>query len=151
MVTWREVRPDGRVVGELEASVFAAALIIDRDGILAEQARAVVRREVPGRAGAEAEAVAVRLPGASGYRAEAVRVAPLPYVFVFAIAPNDLGIDGGVLITVRSARPDWAAADHMLRSLRLLKRNGTVDGGAAAEPDDVGSGELMLPVVASHG
>src|SRR5262245_22226349 len=42
----REVRPgnggEGKPVGELEASVFAAALIIDRDGILSEKASEVI-------------------------------------------------------------------------------------------------------------
>src|ERR1700760_839327 len=47
----REVRGDGRVLGELEMTVFAAALVIDRDGILAETAREALRRELGGRRG----------------------------------------------------------------------------------------------------
>lgn len=135
-----EVRQGGRIVGELEVSVFAAALVIDRDGILAEKAREVIACEVPIRGGATA--VAVRLPGASGFRADAVHGTRLPYVYVFAVAPHDLGVDGGVLITIRSASPDWPAADHMLRSLRILTRHGTAP--LSDEPDS----ELMLPVVA---
>jgi hypothetical protein len=130
----------GRTLGELEVSVFAAALLIDRDGILAEKACEALGREAMVRGGATA--VAVMLPGASGFRADAVQNTPLPYRFVFAIAPPDLGIDGGILITIRCASPDWPAADHMLRTLRVLTRNGRVDTNA-----DVEIGPL-LPVVA---
>jgi hypothetical protein len=136
----REVRQDGRIMGELEASVFAAALIIDRDGILQEKALEVIGTEVPVRRGASA--VAVRLPGATGFRADAIQTTQLPYVYVFAIAAPDLGVDGGVLITIRSASPDWPAADHMLRSLRILTRHGTAP--VTGELD----GEPILPVVA---
>jgi len=135
----REVRQDGRIVGELEASVFAAALIIDRDGILEEKAREVIGGEAPVRGGATA--VAVRLPGATGFRADAIRSTQLPYVYVFAVAAPDLGVDGGVLITIRSASPDWPAADHMLRSLRILTRHGT------APVTDELDAEPLLPVV----
>jgi hypothetical protein len=141
VVQWRELRQDGRVLGELEVSVFAAALVIDRDGILAEKACEVLGREVPTRRGPTA--VAVRLPGATGFRADAVHPRPgLPYVYVFALAPHDLGVDGGVLITIRSASPDWPAADHLLRSLRILTRHGT------APLNDEPDADPMLPVVA---
>jgi hypothetical protein len=139
-VLCRETRQDGRVVGELEISVFAAALVIDRDGILEEKACAGIATLTEGRG--DAAAVAVRLPGAAGFRAEAVHGTELPYLHAFAVAPSDLGVDGGLLITVRSAAPDWAAADHMLRSLRLLTRSGmsTVSDDADEAP--------LLPVVA---
>lgn len=136
----REVLQGGRTMGELEISVFAAALIIDRDGILAEKAREVLGREVTVRGGPTA--VAVRLPGASGFRADAVQNTALPYRSVFAIAPQDLGVDGGVLVTIRCASPDWPAADHMLRSLRILTRNGMVAANDGVEDAPV------LPVVA---
>jgi hypothetical protein len=135
----REVLQGGRTLGELEVSVFAAALVIDRDGILSEKACEVLGREAMVRGGPTA--VAVTLPGASGFRAEAVQNTPLPYRYVFAIAPPDLGVDGGILITIRCASPDWPAADHMLRSLRILTRNGRV-----ATNDDIGDAPL-LPVV----
>lgn len=68
------------------------------------------------------------LPGATGYRADVelrgVGRPPLPYLHVFAFAPPD-GIDGGVLVTVRSATPDWPAAGAILNSLRILSRHGT--------------------------
>ncbi|HEU4734819.1 MAG TPA: hypothetical protein VFT22_43305 [Kofleriaceae bacterium] len=140
IVACREVRQDGKIVGELEVSVFAAALIIDRDGILEEKACEVIRRERGGRGGVSA--AQVRLPGASGYRSEAVLSAPLPYVYAFAVTAYDLGLDGGLLITVRSASPDWPAGDHMLRTLRILTRHGI------AEASDELEGEPILPVVA---
>ncbi|HEY5925167.1 MAG TPA: hypothetical protein VIV11_25970 [Kofleriaceae bacterium] len=123
-------RRDGRTIGELEVSVFHAALVIDRDGILEEKASAAIEsaREPGARV---LPAVPVELPGASGYRAdlEVVRPMgtarpPLPYVYVFAMAPNDLALDGGLLVTVRSATPDWPAAECILRSLRILSRGG---------------------------
>jgi hypothetical protein len=135
----REVLRDGRVRGELEISLFAAALVIDREGILAEQACELLAREATVRGGPTA--VAVALPGASGYRADAVISATLPYRYAFAIAPGDLGVDGGVAIVVRCASPDWLAADHMLRSLRILPRTGRI-----ATQADVDEGPL-LPVV----
>ena len=136
----REVLRDGRTRGELEISLFTAALVIDREGILAEKACEVLAREAAVRGGPTA--VAVALPGASGYRADAVVNATLPYRYAFAIAPPDLGVDGGVAIVVRCASPDWPAADHMLRSLRILTRTGRI-----ATQDDVDDGPL-LPVVA---
>jgi len=109
-----EERHDGRIVGELTVEVFAAALIIDRDGIL--ETKASDATGTP--------AVAVVLPGATGYRAEAVVSGPLPYHYVFAIASGDLAIDGGLLITIRCTHPDWPAAEVALRSLRILTRDG---------------------------
>lgn len=130
-VAYCERREDGRPIGELEIGVFSAALIIDRDGVL----RAKASEESGGM-----PATPVKLPGASGYRAEAVGPAPLPYLYVFAMAPKDLGVSSGVLVTVRSARPDWPAAEALLRSLRILTRNGVV-----AANDD--SGAFSLPLV----
>jgi hypothetical protein len=134
----REVLQGGRMLGELEVSVFAAALIIDRDGILAEKAREVLGREATLRG--DPTAVAVRLPGAAGFRADAVQNTALPYRHVFAIAPDEV-VDGGVLITIRCASPDWPAADRMLRSLRVLTRSGRV--ATHAEFDE----GPLLPVV----
>src|SRR5688500_2383796 len=106
-----ETRDDGRPIGELEVTVFKAALVIDRDGILEAKAS--------DQAGG-AHAVPVVLPGASGYFAETRGDAQLPYRYVFAIAPHDLAVDGGVLVTVRCARRDWPAAERMLQSLRII-------------------------------
>ena len=49
--------------------------------------------------------------------------------------------DGGVLVTVRSAMPDWPAAEAILRSLRILTRHGT------APANDDGELLTLLPVV----
>jgi hypothetical protein len=135
----REVLQGGRTRGELEISLFAAALVIDRDGILSEKACELLAGEATVRGGPMA--VAVALPGASGYRADAVINASLPYRFAFAIAPPDLGVDGGIAIVIRCASPDWSAADHMLRSLRILTRTGRI--ATQVEVDD----GPLLPVV----
>lgn len=135
----REVLQGGRTLGELEVSVFAAALVIDRDGILAEKACEVLGHEVTVRGGPSA--VPVALPGGSGFRAEAVQNSALPYRYVFAVAPSDLGVDGGVLVTVRCASPEWPAADRMLRSLRILTRSGQV--AISQDADDA----PLLPVI----
>jgi len=119
-------RRGGQTIGELEIEVFHAALVIDRDGILEEKVRERIEAAIE--AGARVlEAVPVELAGASGYRADAEYLRntarpALPYVYVFAIAPDDLGVDAGVLVTVRSASPEWPAADEILQSLRLLCR-----------------------------
>ena len=124
-------REDGRPIGELEIDTFPAALIIDRDGVLSAKASE--------QAGGM-PAIPVKLPGASGYRAEAVGAAPLPYLYVFAMAPRD-GVQSGLLVTVRSARPDWPAAEALLQSLRILTRNGR------APANDTGETALALPLV----
>jgi hypothetical protein len=136
----REVLQGGRTLGELEVSVFGAALVIDRDGILAEKACEVLGREATVRGGPNA--VAVTLPGGAGFRADAVTNTALPYRFVFALAPPDLGVDGGILIVIRCASPDWPAADHMLRSLRILGRTGRI---ATQQVEDDAP---VLPVIA---
>lgn len=127
-----QTRDDGRRVGELEVTVFSAALVIDRDGILEAKASDNT---------GGAHAVPVMLPGASGYFAETRGDEALPYRYVFAIAPHDLAVDGGVLVTVRSARPDWPAADRMLQSLRIITRHGT------APANDVALDAPILPFV----
>jgi hypothetical protein len=130
---------NGKVVGELAVEVFRAALVIDRDGILEEKAHVAADAE----RGRVTPPVPVSLPGASGFRAEVVRgsAAPLPYVYLFAIAPHDLGVDGGVLVTVRCAGPEWPAANAILGSLRVLGRRGTTAN------DDADAEPLALPIV----
>lgn len=136
-------RRDGRTVGELEVAMFSAALIIDRDGILEEKAREVAAHSA--QAAQVAGTVAVSLPGASGYRAdvEPTGNVSLPYVYVFAMAPHDLGIDGGIVVTVRSAKPEWPAAEAILGSLRLLTRHGP----AQAANDEAEAHGPLLPVI----
>jgi hypothetical protein len=123
---------DGRTVGELEVAPFSAALILDRDGILEEKVRDA----------AGATAVPIELPNASGFRAATVASsAALPYLYVFAFAP--LGVDGGVMVIVRSEKPAWAAADSILGSLRLLTRGGVAN--------DIGDTKLPLVTASSTG
>ena len=126
----------GKTIGELEIAPFPAALIIDRDGVLEMKVR-----EVAGETGRVRSANPIALPGATGYRAEVVldRGAALPYVYVFAMAPEEGGLEGGVLVIVRSASPEWPAADAMLQSIRIVTRRGVVH----ANDGDV----LALPVV----
>ena len=107
VVTCRERRADGQTIGELEVSVFHAALVIDRDGILEEK----VQSALDGAAEPGARilpTIPVSFPGASGYRADLEIVRPmgaarppLPFVYVFAMAPSDLALDGGIVVTVR--------------------------------------------------
>ena len=116
----------GSLIGEIEISPFKAALVIDRDGILEEKVRHAIVDEVA--AGAHVlEPMPVELAGASGWRVDAEHRRgadrpALPYVFVFALAPDDLGIDAGVIVTVRSASPHWPAADQIVQSLKIFKR-----------------------------
>jgi len=77
VLTCREVRQDGRIVGELEASLFVAALIIDRDGILAEKAEEAIAAECGARGGPAAGAAAHRR-WRSSFRAPAA-IAPMPW------------------------------------------------------------------------
>ena len=146
VVTCRERRADGETIGELEVSVFHAALVIDRDGILEEKVQSAIdSAKEPG--ARVLPAIPFSLPGASGYRAdlEVVRPMgtarpPLPYVYVFAMAPNDLALDGGLVVTVRCASPEWPAADAILQSLRILSRRGAVVANDGDAPP-------MLPMI----
>ena len=116
--------------GEVEIEVFQAALVIDRDGILEEKIRTAVDAVVAAERGARVlETIPVELAGASGYRSDVELLRPpgtprpeRPYVLVFALAPNDLGVDGGVVVRVRCATPDWPATDSILASLKILTR-----------------------------
>ena len=111
---------DGKPIGKLVVEVFKAALVIDRDGILMEK----VMRECSIQPGRATLPISVTLPGASGFRAsvELARGNELPFMYVFAIAPHDLGVDGGVLVTVRSASRDWPSANKILGSLKVFGR-----------------------------
>jgi hypothetical protein len=116
--------------GEIDIEVFQAALVIDRDGILEEKIRTAVDAVVAAEPGARVlETIPVELAGASGYRCDVELMRPpgtprpeRPYVLVFALAPSDLGVDGGVLVSVRCATAEWPVTDHILASLRILTR-----------------------------
>src|SRR5512142_71638 len=65
-----------QTVGELEVSVFHAALVIDRDGILEEKMqRAVEAASEPG--AHVSPLLPVSVPGASGYRVDIEVVRPM--------------------------------------------------------------------------
>ena len=116
----------GALIGEIEISVFRAALVIDRDGILEEKVRHAIIDEVAG--GAQVlEPMPVEIGAASGWRVDAeyrrgTERPKLPYVYVFALASDDLGVDAGVLVTVRSASPEWPVADQIVQSLKIFTR-----------------------------
>ena len=137
---------EGKTIGELEVSVFHAALVIDRDGILEEKAQSAIESAaVPG--ARVLSPMPVSLPGVSGFRADLELVRPmgtakppLPYVYVFAMAPHDLALDGGLIVTVRCASPEWPAAEAILRSLKILSRRGVT----ANDTDD---NRPMLPMI----
>jgi hypothetical protein len=149
VVRVREER-DGKTIGELEVSVFHAALVIDRDGILEEKvASEIENAREPGTR--VLPAMPVSLPGASGYRADLEVVRPmgtprpeLPYTYVFAMAPNDLALDGGLVVIVRCASPEWPAAESILRSLKILSRSGK------PAANDGGDARAMLPLIGSR-
>src|SRR5262245_31472511 len=62
-------RRDGQTIGELEVSVFQAALVIDRDGILEEKVQSAIERAREPSARVW-PVMPVSLPGASGFRAD---------------------------------------------------------------------------------
>jgi hypothetical protein len=128
---------DGTQAGELEVVMFEAALLIDRDGILQDKLDDAARSlgEPQLRIGAPS---AVELPGCGGYRADAEIARrmgaprpPLPYIQLFALAAHDLRLNGGLVVTVRSASPHWPVADAVLGSLRMLDRAGKVAKGTS--------------------
>lgn len=144
-----EERRGAAVIGEIELGVFAAGLIVDRDGVLEGLVVAAAERAIAAaRAGRIAEVRAIELEGASGFRADvellrASRDAPrvaCPHVAAIALAPADLAVCGGVLLTTRSADPDWAAAEEMLASLRIV----TARGGAPANDE---AARAHLPIL----
>ena len=73
----------------------------------------------------------ITLGGISGYRAEAyVRAKDrpaLPYIHVVVLAPDDLRVNGGLVITARSQRLEWAAGDSIIASLKVLGRRGAAN------------------------
>jgi hypothetical protein len=124
-----ERRPDGAPIGELEVTTFKQALIIDRDGVLEDKARTLAEAAAP--AALVDSCTPIALPGISGYRAEAfvrsIQRPALPYIHVLVLAPDDLHINGGLVITARSQRLEWAAGDAIIASLKVLGRRGAAN------------------------
>lgn len=121
---------DGKTIGELEISLFAAALLIDREGSLADKACTVAEGTVPG--ARVPGAVAVSFPEVSGYRADVEPTRAHGYIYVFTFAPADHVIQGGALVVVRTSLAEWPAADAIIASLRLVTKRGITSGDASA-------------------
>jgi hypothetical protein len=130
-------------LGELAVELFAAGLIIDRDGILEQMASDAARHAVVAPAAGDIRGVMpVELAeGPNGYVAEVdlrrdERGAPpeLPYLDIFVVAPADLAVPGGALVTVRRAGDEWPAGAEMLASLRLGAQGGAANDMRSAMP-----------------
>ncbi len=118
-----ERRVDGAPIGELDLSTFRASLLIDREGVLEEKALLLAESVSPNASVDSCNPVS--LEGSSGYRVEAYirqrERAPLPYIHVLVVAPEDVRINGGVVIVARSQRLDWEAGDAIMASLKVLR------------------------------
>jgi len=134
LLVCRQLGPDDRLVGELEIAAFSAALLMDRDGILEQMAEVEAEHALASPAAGRMDAL---FPvhyggGASGYRAEVVLLRdargvvkpPCPYLAFCALACDEI-VDAGLFVTIRSAAPEWAAADPILASLRLSRLGGS--------------------------
>jgi hypothetical protein len=72
------------------------------------------------------ETVPFEVGTASGYRVDVeLPGAPQPHVMLLALAPDDLGVDGGVLVRVLGETAEWPEAEAIVASLRLLTRRST--------------------------
>lgn len=121
---------DGERIGSITFEVAPVRLVIDRDGTLAQL---VTQRS------ADAVPYALVLDaGASGYRGDVVvEGAALPYRSWLALAPEDAGAGGAVIVIVESTAADWQLGAAMLATLRVFCR----DADARAPST---SGEALL-------
>jgi hypothetical protein len=118
----------GRPLGQLEIRVFAARLIMDRDGVLLDAARGLAEELfAPPRDGWLGATGPVSLPAGEAWRAEARvtrdeagRLPAFPYKTVYALGHPDAVTNAALLIVVQHAEATWAAGDEMLRSVRFL-------------------------------
>lgn len=137
LLTAVERAGDGHAVGEVDVEIFPAALIIDRDGLLeravADAADQLIESAHDGRLTSFMPVVLDG--GVTGFRADLeVRGDACPHVTILALAGADLAVSGGLLITVRSASPDWAAGAAVLESLQILTRSGANDDARPTLP-----------------
>jgi hypothetical protein len=146
----RRVDSDDRVIGRLELGIFTAALIIDRDGVLEQLTSVAAEQVVASIGGRVLSASPVELAGGpSGHRTDVTLVprdgtrAELPCVSYFALAPSELGVRGGVFVTISSVASPWDAGTAMLESLRIFTR----DGDARAPTGDPGVPGIGLPMI----
>src|SRR5678816_1471472 len=95
---------DGERVGSITFEVAPARLVIDRDGSLAQLVTSRCEDAVP---------YALMLDaGASGYRGDViVEGAALPYRSWLALAPDDVGAGGAVIVLIEAAIADWPVGD----------------------------------------
>jgi hypothetical protein len=108
-------------VGELDISLQAAALIMDRDGVLEELIdQAVAELTTQNQATLSAIGM-VELPGGEAYRAELdLRDgSPLRHVTLLALGHADFMAPAVLFIRIRSRAPDWEAGRSMLETLRF--------------------------------
>jgi hypothetical protein len=140
-----------RLIGRIEVGLFAASLIIDGAGVVEEIARSAAHQALrePVRSRLLGEGAVELGAGSVGFRVDHVmltdgegRVRPTcPYISWLALTSGDPVATGGVLVVVRSAGPDWAAAAALVDSLEI--------GGGGTRPGvaEAGLPGLPLPLV----
>jgi hypothetical protein len=141
-------RGDDRLVGTIELGVFAARLMIDRDGTLARLVTVAAEHAITAPFTGRIESVhPVELAGgAIGACAELIltrdehgQARPaLPYLDLYAVT-SETELAGGVFVTCHHAAPEWPAGRAMLDTLQILASRG---GGTRSE-----RGASGLPVV----
>lgn len=118
----------GRPLGIFEVRVFAARLIMDRDGVLLDAARALAEELfAPPRDGYLRHTGAVTLPAGDAWRAdvevtrdETGHLPALPYKEVYALGHPDAFVHAALLVVVQHAEATWDAGEQMLQSLEFV-------------------------------
>lgn len=111
---------DGAVVGELELALIPAALIMDRDGVLAALAQRAADR-----LDAALDAIGpCTWPGLAGTVATLVRRdrAALPYLTIHVVT-GDSVVAGAVELIARHAAHSWPVLDDVVASLRVAAKD----------------------------
>ena len=128
---------NGRVVGELEVSVFHPNLIMDRDGVLRDAALRVAQASLaPPRRGYVEGPWEIELPIGSAWRADAVierdeedKAPALLYQTAIAIGHPDFRLSAALFVIIRAAAEGWQDGVNMLESLRFTGRNAPRQAG----------------------
>ena len=118
----------GKPIGELEIRVFAARMIMDRDGVLNEAAQALAEELFAApRDGYLGATGSLTLPAGEAFRADMTvtrdasgHMPTFPYKSVLALGHPDFMIHAALLIVVQHAEADWPAGDAMLQSLSFI-------------------------------
>jgi hypothetical protein len=121
-------RRGNRPIGELEIRVFAARMIMDRDGVLLDAATALAEELFAApRDGYLGASGSITLPAGEAFRADmtvtrdaAGGMPAFPYKSVLALGHPDFMIHAALLIVVQHAEADWPAGDAMLQSLAFI-------------------------------